>query len=43
MVDVGQTAPEIALKSHEGEDFSLAGARGSWVIVHAFPAAFTGG
>lgn len=43
MVDVGQPAPEFALKSHEGEEFSLAGARGSWVIIHSFPAAFTGG
>ena len=44
MVDVGQPAPDFTLKNHDGEDVSLADFKGTqWVIIHSFPAAFTGG
>ena len=44
MVDVGQPAPSFTLKSHENQDDSLADFKGEkWVVLHIFPAAFTGG
>ena len=44
MVDVGQSAPDFTLKDQNGEDVSLAGFKGEkWVVIHSFPAAFTGG
>jgi len=44
MVDVGQQAPDFTLKDQNGEDVSLASFKGEqWVVIHSFPAAFTGG
>ena len=44
MVEVGQPAPDFTLKSHEGEDIALSSFKGEkWVVIHLFPAAFTGG
>jgi len=43
MLDAGATAPDFKLKSHEGEEISLAQFRGKWVVLHSFPFAFTGG
>ncbi len=44
MVDVGQPAPGFKLKSHNNEDVSLSDFKGEkWVVLHIFPAAFTGG
>ena len=44
MVDVGQPAPNFTLKSHENQDVSLSDFKGEkWVVLHTFPAAFTGG
>ena len=44
MVDVGQPAPDFTLKGHGGEDVSLSQYKGDkWVVLHCFPAAFTGG
>jgi peroxiredoxin len=44
MVEVGQPAPDFTLKSHENEDITLSQLKGKkWVIIHLFPAAFTGG
>ena len=45
MVDVGQQAPDFALKDQNGEDVSLAALKGGdkWIVIHSFPAAFTGG
>ncbi len=44
MVDVGQPAPDFTLKSHTNEDVSLSDFKGEkWVVLHIFPAAFTGG
>ncbi len=44
MVDVGQQAPDFNLKDQNGADVSLAGFKGEkWVVIHSFPAAFTGG
>jgi peroxiredoxin Q/BCP len=44
MVEVGQPAPDFTLKSHEGEDVTLSQFKGEkWVVIHLFPAAFTGG
>ncbi len=44
MLETGQTAPEFTLVSHEGEEVSLSQFKGDkWVVLHTFPAAFTGG
>ncbi len=44
MVDVGQPAPEFTLKSFDGTEYSLSQFKGDkWVVLHLFPAAFTGG
>ena len=43
MLDAGATVPDFKLKSHDGEEVSLAGLRDKWVVLHAFPLAFTGG
>ena len=43
MLDAGAKAPDITLKSHEGQDVSLSQFRGKWVVLHTFPLAFTGG
>ncbi len=44
MVEAGQAAPDFTLKSQDGDDVSLSQFKGDkWVVVHTFPAAFTGG
>lgn len=44
MADIGSKAPEFALKSHDGKTVSSADYRGSkWVVISAYPLAFTGG
>jgi len=44
MADVGKPAPEVKLKAHDGSEVSLAQYKGSkWVVVSAYPFAFTGG
>lgn len=44
MVEVGQPAPGFTLKSQSNEDVSLSDYKGEkWVVLHIFPAAFTGG
>ena len=44
MIAIGDPAPEFTLKSHAGEDVTLAGFKGDkWVVLHTFPLAFTGG
>lgn len=44
MLEVGQEAPDFTLKSHENEEVTLSSFRGDkWVVLHTFPAAFTGG
>ena len=44
MADIGTTAPELGLKSHDGRTISLSEFRGSkWVVISAYPFAFTGG
>lgn len=43
MLEAGAKAPDFTLKSHEGEEVSLSGLRGKWVVIHTFPLAFTGG
>ena len=43
MLEAGAEAPDFKLKSHEGEEVSLAQYRGKWVVLHTFPLAFTGG
>jgi peroxiredoxin len=44
LVDVGQPAPDFTLRSHENEDVALSQFMGDkWVVLHTFPAAFTGG
>ena len=43
MLEAGAAAPDFKLRSHEGEDTTLAQYRGKWVVLHTFPLAFTGG
>ena len=43
MLQAGAPAPEIKLKSHDGEDVDFTQYRGKWVVLHTFPFAFTGG
>lgn len=44
MIATGTSVPDFTLKSHDGEDVTLAGFRGDkWVVLHTFPLAFTGG
>jgi peroxiredoxin len=44
MVDVGQPAPGFTLRSHDNEEVALSDFKGQkWVVLHTFPAAFTGG
>jgi len=43
MLEAGAKAPDVKLKSHEGEEVSLDQYRGKWVVLHTFPLAFTGG
>jgi thioredoxin-dependent peroxiredoxin len=37
MLEVGQIAPDFSLQDQEGHVRSLAGARGSWVVVYFYP------
>jgi peroxiredoxin len=44
MAAVGTKAPEFSLKSHDGRTVTSAEFRGSkWLVVSAYPLAFTGG
>jgi len=44
MAEVGKAAPEFKLKGHDGSEISLSQYRGSkWVVISAYPFAFTGG
>lgn len=43
MLQAGAAAPDFSLKSHDGEEVTLASLRGKWVVLHTFPLAFTGG
>ncbi len=44
MAEVGDAAPDFALKSFDGTDYTLGQFKGDkWVVLHTFPAAFTGG
>jgi peroxiredoxin Q/BCP len=44
MVDVGEPAPEFTLTAGDGSTISLSDYRDKkWVVLHLFPAAFTGG
>jgi len=44
MVAIGSKVPEFALKSHDGKTVSSADLRGSkWIVISAYPLAFTGG
>jgi peroxiredoxin len=43
MLEAGASAPQFSLKAHTGEDVSLEGLRGKWVVLHTYPLAFTGG
>ncbi|MFT5391403.1 MAG: peroxiredoxin Q/BCP [Gammaproteobacteria bacterium] len=43
MLEAGAAAPEISLKSHDGDEVTLSQYRGKWVVLHTFPLAFTGG
>jgi peroxiredoxin len=44
MAEVGKAAPDFKLKAHDGSEISLSQYRGSkWVVISAYPFAFTGG
>ena len=44
MAEVGKAAPEFKLKSHDGSEVSLSQYQGSkWLVISAYPFAFTGG
>ena len=44
MADVGTTAGEFKLKAHDGSEVALSQYRGTrWVVISAYPLAFTGG
>ena len=43
MLDVGESVPPFALRSHDGQSISLDDLKGDWVVLHTFPFAFTGG
>lgn len=44
MAQVGTAAPDFKLKAHDGTEVSLSQFSGSkWVVISAFPLAFTGG
>ena len=44
MADIGKAAPEFKLKSHDGSEVSLSQYQGSkWLVISAYPFAFTGG
>ena len=44
MADVGKPLPEFKLRSHDGAEVSSAQFRGSkWLVISAYPFAFTGG
>ena len=44
MAEVGKAAPEFKLKSHDGSEVSLSQYRDSkWLVISAYPFAFTGG
>ena len=44
MAEIGKPAPDFKLKAHDGTEVSLAQFRDSrWVVISAYPFAFTGG
>lgn len=44
MADIGKAAQEFKLRAHDGSEVSLSQYRGSkWVVISAYPFAFTGG
>ena len=44
MAEVGTTAADFKLKAHDGSEVALSQYRGAkWVVISAFPLAFTGG
>lgn len=44
MTQVGTVAPDFKLKAHDGSEVSLSQFRGNqWVVISAYPLAFTGG
>lgn len=44
MAEVGKAVPEFKLKAHDGSEISLGQYHGSkWVVISAYPLAFTGG
>ena len=44
MVELGQEAPDFNLRDHTGQQVTLGQYKGQkYVVLHIFPAAFTGG
>lgn len=44
MAEIGKAAPDFKLKAHDGSEVSLSQYRDTkWVVISAFPYAFTGG
>ena len=44
MVEIGQPAPDFNLRDHTGQQVTMSQYKGQkYVVLHSFPAAFTGG
>jgi len=43
MIEPGQQAPDFTLANQDGDDVSLAGLRGRWVVLYFYPRAATPG
>ncbi len=44
MADIGKTAADFKLKAHDGSEVSLSQFKSAkWVVISAYPLAFTGG
>ena len=44
MADIGSAVAEFKLKGHDGSEVSISQFQGEkWVIISAYPSAFTGG
>ena len=44
MAEVGKAAPEFKLKAHDGSEVTLSQFKDTkWVLISAYPFAFTGG
>ena len=43
MAEIGSTVPDFKLKTQDSSEVSLSQYRSKWVVISAYPLAFTGG